>query len=159
MPAKENKTIVLEFYQAFDDRNIEQALAQLAPNFVAHMAGLSQPLDVNEFKQFGMMFYGAFADSQHQFEEVIVEDNKVVTSGTFTARHLGKFQGLPPTGKQIEIAIMHIDRLENGKIVEHWGQGDTQGLMKQLGIMFVPSPQLIAYILKNMLFKFFKISH
>ncbi|NER25190.1 MAG: ester cyclase [Symploca sp. SIO1C2] len=159
MSAQENKTIVLEFYQAFDDRNIEQALVQLDTNFVAHMAGLSQPLDVNEFKQFGMMFYAAFTDSQHQFEEVIVADNKVVTSGTFTARHLGKFQGLPPTGKQIEIAIMHIDRVEKGKIVEHWGQGDTQGLMKQLGIMFVPSPQLIAYILKNMLFKFFKISH
>ena len=33
---------------------------------------------------------------------------------------------------------MHIDKVENGKIVEHWGQGDARGLMKQLGIIFLP---------------------
>ena len=48
---------------------------------------------------------------------------------------------------------MHIDRIENGKIVEHWGQGDAQGLMKQLGIIFLPSPQLILNMFKNTLTK------
>lgn len=40
MSTEKNKAIVLQFYQAFDDRNIEQALDALAPNFIAHMAGL-----------------------------------------------------------------------------------------------------------------------
>jgi predicted ester cyclase len=31
---------------------------------------------------------------------------------------------------------MHIDRVENGQIAEHWGQGDALGLMQQLGIVF-----------------------
>ncbi|MGL6342600.1 MAG: ester cyclase [Waterburya sp.] len=153
MSIKANKAIVLEFYQAFDNRDIEQALNLIAPNFVAHMAGIPKPLNGEAFKQFGMRFYSAFTDSQHQFDEVIVEGGKVVTCGTFTAKHLGEFQGLPPTGKQIKIAIMHIDRLENGKIIEHWGQGDAQGLMQQLGIIFLPSPKLIPSILKSILFK------
>jgi predicted ester cyclase len=142
-----------EVQQAFDNRNIEQALNFLSPNFVAYMAGIPEPLDSKSFKHFGMAFYSAFTDGQHQFDEVIVEGNKVVTCGTFTARHLGEFQGIPPTGKQIKISIMHIDRVENSKIVEHWGQGDAQGLMQQLGIMFFPSPKLIPSILKNILFK------
>ncbi len=153
MSIEESKAIVLEFYQAFDNRNIEQAFSFLAPNFVAHMAGIPKPLDSDGFKQFGMEFYSAFTDGQHQFEEIIVESNKVVTYGIFTARHLGEFKGLPPTGKQIEISLMHIDQVENGLIVEHWGQGDVQGLMQQLGIMFLPSPKLIPHILKNVLFK------
>lgn len=70
--------------------------------------------------------------------------------------HTGDFQGLPPTLKQIQIAIMHIDRVEDSKIVEHWGQGDTQGLMRQLSIMFLPSPKLILPILKNSVSKLFK---
>lgn len=156
MSNEENKAIVLKFYQAFDHRNIEQALDFLAPNFIAHMAGIPEPLDSDSFRQFGMEFYSAFTDGQHQFDEVIVEGNKVVTCGTFTAKHLGEFQDIPPTGKQIKISIMHIDRVENGKIVEHWGQGDAQGLMQQLGIMFLPSPKLIPYILKNILFKVLK---
>jgi ketosteroid isomerase-like protein len=34
-PTEQNKDIVLQFYGAFDSRNISQALALLAPNFVA----------------------------------------------------------------------------------------------------------------------------
>lgn len=156
MSIKEQKATVLEFYQAFDDRNIDKAFALLSPNFVAHMAGVPEPMDIQGFKKFGMTFYSAFTDSQHSFDEIIIEDNKVVTCGTFTAMHTGDFQGLPPTLKQIQIAIMHIDRVEDSKIVEHWGQGDTQGLMRQLSIMFLPSPKLILPILKNSVSKLFK---
>jgi predicted ester cyclase len=137
---------------------MDQALDLLAPNFVAHLAGVPEPLDGEGFKQFGMSFYLAFNQGQHVFDEVIVSGDKVVTCGTFTATHLGEFQGLPPTGKQISLAIMHIDRVENGKIVEHWGQGDALGLMQQLGIVFLPGPKLLPFILKGIASKLFKKS-
>ncbi|AFY45828.1 ester cyclase [Nostoc sp. PCC 7107] len=153
---EQNKDIVLQFYRAFDNRNISQALALLSPNFVAHMAGIPTPLDTEGFKKFGMAFYLAFTNGQHTFDQVLIEGDKVVTCGTFTATHLGEFQGLPPTGKQIKLSIMHIDRIENGKIVEHWGQGDAFGLMQQLGIIFFPGPTLFPHIIKSLLSKPFK---
>lgn len=151
MTTEQNKEIILQFYKAFDDRQIERAFELLAPNFVAHMAGIIEPLDKDSFKEFGMSFYSAFSHGQHIFDEIIVTDDKIVTSGTFTAKHLGSFQDLPPTGKQISLSIMHIDRVEDGKIVEHWGQGDALGLMQQLGIVFLPGPKLLPYILKGIL--------
>ncbi|MEG4281434.1 ester cyclase [Microcoleus sp. MON1_C1] len=154
----QNKTIVLQFYKAFDDRKIEQALELLAPNFIARMAGMPEPLDGEGLKQFGMSFYLAFSQGKHVFDEVLVAGDKVVTCGTFTATHLGEFQGLPPTGKQISLAIMHIDRFENGKIAEHWGQGDALGLMQQLGIVFLPGPKLLPHILRGAASKLFKKS-
>jgi len=78
------------------------------------------------------------------------EGATVVTCGTFTATHLGEFQGLPPTGKPIQLSIMHIDRVQNGKITEHWGQGDALGLMQQLGIVFLPGLALVPHILKSL---------
>jgi len=156
MSSEKNKAIVLEFYSCFDNRNIDQALALLATNFVAHMAGVPEALDGDGFRQFGMAFYLAFRDGQHTFDEVIVEGDKVVTCGTFTARHLGEFQGLPPTLKQIKMSIMHIDSVKDGKIVEHWGQGDALGLMQQLGIVFLPGPRLLPKILQSLLSKMFK---
>lgn len=158
MSCDRNQSQVLQFYAAFDNRNIDQALAMLAPNFIAHMAGIPDPMNAEEFKAFGQTFYNAFTDSQHTFDQVIATDNQVVTCGTFTAAHKGSFQGLPPTDKKIQIAIMHIDRLENGQIVEHWGQGDAQGLMQQLGIIFLPGPQLISSMFKSITAKLFRTS-
>jgi predicted ester cyclase len=151
-----NKALVLQFYKAFDDRKIEQAFELLAPNFVAHLAGMPEPLNEAEFRKFGMSFYSAFSEGQQIFDEIVVSGDRVVTSGTFIATHLGEFQGLPPTGKQIKLAIMHIDRVENGKIVEHWGQGDALGLMQQLGIVFLPGPTLLPHILKGAISKVLK---
>jgi predicted ester cyclase len=156
MLTEPNKALVLRFYKAFDDRKMEQALDLLAPNFVAHLAGMPEPLDGEGFKQFGMSFYLAFSQGQHVFDEVIVSGDRVVTCGTFTATHLGEFQGLPPTGKQISLSIMHIDRVENGKIVEHWGQGDALGLMQQLGIIFLPGPKLFPHMLRGLGSKLFR---
>jgi steroid delta-isomerase-like uncharacterized protein len=156
MLTEQNKAMVLQFYQAFDDRQMEQALELLAPDFVAHLAGMPEPLDGEGFKQFGMSFYLAFSEGQHVFDQILVSDDKVVTCGRFTARHLGEFQGLPATGKQISLSIMHIDRVEDGKIVEHWGQGDALGLMQQLGIVFLPGPMLMPYILRGAVSKMFK---
>lgn len=158
MSIEQNKSTVLQFYKAFDNRNIDQALALLAPNFVAHLAGIPQPLDRESFKQFGMTFYLAFTNSQHSFDEVIVADDKVVTFGTFTATHLDEFQGIPATGKPIQLSIMHIDRVEKGNITEHWGQGDALGLMQQLGIIFLPGPALVPHILKSFSSKLFRKS-
>jgi steroid delta-isomerase-like uncharacterized protein len=156
MLPEQNKALVLQFYKAFDDRKMDQALDLLASDFVAHQAGVPEPLNGEGFKQFGMSFYLAFSQGQHNFDEIIVSDDRVVTCGTFTATHLGEFQGLPPTGKQISLSIMHIDRVEDGKILEHWGQGDALGLMQQLGIVFVPGPKLFPHILRGIASKLFR---
>jgi predicted ester cyclase len=138
MQNEQNKALVLQFYKAFDDRKIDQVLELLTPNFIAHIPGMLEPLDREGFKQFAVTFYLAFSQGPHIFDEVIVADDKVVTCGKFTARHIGEFQGLPPMGKQISLSIMHIDRIEDRKIAEHWGQGDVLGLMHQIGVTFLP---------------------
>jgi predicted SnoaL-like aldol condensation-catalyzing enzyme len=51
---EQNKALVLQFYKAFDDRKMEQALELLSANFIAHLAGVPEPLDGEEFKQFGI---------------------------------------------------------------------------------------------------------
>jgi len=42
--------------------------------------------------------------------------------------------------------------------INHWGQGDALGLMQQLGVIFLPSPKLLPYILKGIVSKLFKKS-
>ncbi len=50
----------------------------------------------------------------------------------------GDFQGLPPTGKQVVISAIAIERIKDGQIVERRVQGDWLGMMQQLGLMPAP---------------------
>jgi predicted ester cyclase len=45
----------------------------------------------------------------------------------------GSFLGLPPSGAPIEIDVFDIARVQDGRIVEHWGVADQMGILLQLG--------------------------
>jgi predicted ester cyclase len=140
---KTPKQSVLELYAAFDNGEFELVRSMMSEDFSAHLVGMPALLDRSAFIEFGVAFRSAFPDGCHQFDEVIAEDNRVVTIGRFRATHLGKFQGLPATGKSVEIEVMHIDKLIDNRIVYHWGQGNQAGMMQQLGIVFIPGLSLI----------------
>ncbi|MCC5635497.1 ester cyclase [Nostoc sp. CHAB 5844] len=144
MPSEQNKSIVLQMYKSFDQGDLAALQELLAPNFVAHMPGVNEPLNREAFMQSILgVFRSAFPDGVHQFEDVIAEGDKVVTRGTFIGTHRGELQGIPPTGKQVIIPFFHIDRIVDDQLVEHWGQTDLLGLMQQVGIISLPSVGLI----------------
>jgi predicted ester cyclase len=41
--------------------------------------------------------------------------------------------GRPPSGNPIRIIGMNMERLENGKIVEHWSYPDKLSALQQIG--------------------------
>jgi predicted ester cyclase len=65
-------------------------------------------------------------------EDVIAEDDKVAVRLTSSARHTGTFMGMPPTGKRYTISEIHIFRIRNGQVAEHWHEFDKLSLMQQL---------------------------
>ena len=43
MTSEQNKEIILNFYQSFDNRQMDEAMELLSFDFVAHLAGITQP--------------------------------------------------------------------------------------------------------------------
>jgi steroid delta-isomerase-like uncharacterized protein len=78
-------------------------------------------------------------DAHITVNDVIGEDDKVVVRVTSTARQSGEFMGMPPSGRSYKIDEIHIFRMQDGKVVEHWHQGDWLGMMRQLGAL--PGPK------------------
>ena len=93
-------------------------------------------------KQFYGMLRAAFPDLHFTIEDQIAAGDRVVTRWTANGTHNGEFQGISPTGKQITIAGIDIDRLANGMVVECWPVADELGLLRQLGA--IPAPELVA---------------
>ena len=139
-----NEQIVLELYAAFDRSEFDIVRSMMAEDFTTDLVGMPTQLNREAFIQFGQEFLKAFPDTCHQFDKVIATDNRVVTIGKFRGTHLGNFQGLPATGKSLEVEVVHLDELSNGKIVYHWGQGNQAGMMQQLGIVFIPGVSLVS---------------
>jgi predicted ester cyclase len=78
-------------------------------------------------------FRAAFPDFRATILDQIAEGDKVVTRKVFRGTHGGPFQGLEPTGREVEIHVIDIVRVADGKIVEHWNCVDRLGLLAQLG--------------------------
>ncbi len=135
MSLEQNKEIVVKMYQAFDRQDVEQGREFLSANVVGQGLDAVARKGVDGFMKYAMSIFRAFPDGYHVLEEVIAEGDKVVTRGIFRGTHQGELMGISPTNKQIEFSVVHIDRIINGKVVEHWGQADVFGMMQQLGIV------------------------
>jgi steroid delta-isomerase-like uncharacterized protein len=84
----------------------------------------------------------AFPDFKVKIERQIAEGDFVVQHVSATGTMKGDFAGMPASGKRATWEAVHISRLANGKIVEHWSVQDQLGMLQQLG--FVPRPEATA---------------
>jgi steroid delta-isomerase-like uncharacterized protein len=135
----ENKAIARRFFELFSQGDMDTIGRELlSPDIMAHFPGMPGPLNLESYKQVGLMFRSAFPDIQDTVEDQIAEGDKVVTRITSRGTHQGELMGIPATGKQYTITAMVIDRIIEGRIVERWAQFDQLGMLQQLGV--VPTP-------------------
>lgn len=106
-----------------------------SPSMVDHSAPPESPPGIEGAKQMIGMFRAAFPDMHVTTEDLIAEGDKVVCRVTFRGTHRGEFMGIAPTGKQVSVASIEINRIVAGKIVERWELVDQMGMMQQLGVI------------------------
>jgi predicted ester cyclase len=110
------------------------------PDSVNHRGGGGMPRGPAGFRQIVRWINAAFADVSITPEDVIARDDKVVARTRFRGLHVGPFQGIPPTHRTIEFDQIHIWRLEDGRIAEHWACMDELTGLRQMGAA-LPQPR------------------
>jgi len=75
----------------------------------------------------------ALSDVAFTVNDLVAEDDLVCARLTASATQTGPFMGMPATGRHYEIEELHLFRVRDGQVVEHWHQFDQMGLMRQLG--------------------------
>jgi predicted ester cyclase len=88
--------------------------------------GVCQPSD---------LFRGALEGFAAEILDQVAEGDKVVTRKVFRGVHREDFLGVPPTGREVEITVIDIVRIADGRIVEHWNVVDQLGLLRRLGAL------------------------
>jgi predicted ester cyclase len=123
--------VVEEVWNKGDFRLVPQ---MFGPHVVLHYRGRDFPLTPESGVQAVQMWRDGFPDFHFKLEDMIVQGNKIALRIPFTGIHLGKFWGLEPTGKKINVTETLILRVEDGKIAEMWEDYDEYGMRIQLGL-------------------------
>jgi predicted ester cyclase len=77
----------------------------------------------------------AFPDLTIRVESVIAEGDRVALLCWATGTHRGDFAGIPATGKSVTYQVVVMDRLQDGKIVQHNASPDLMAVLVQLGAL------------------------
>ena len=77
----------------------------------------------------------AFPDLRTAEADSVKEGDKVAFRWLLSGTHQGEFMGVAATGRRVEVMGMDIVRVADGQIVEHWGEFDAMGLLRQIGVI------------------------
>ena len=135
----QNKAIVRKFGERMNAQDVEGALAHFGPSFIDHAVRPGMPPGIEGTRLFFNMLFTAFPDLHGTIQDIIAEGDKVVDRMTCEGTHQGMFMGVPPTGKSVKWSFIDINRIADGKVVEHWAEVDTMGILQQLGLVPPPS--------------------
>lgn len=109
-----NKEIIREFYENIVSNNlIEQLENYIAENCIAEIRKHLKAIR-HTYPDYKMKILRQFEDGEFVISEFIME-------GTFQ----NDWIGIKATGEKLKISGVDIDKVENGKIVEHSGATNT----------------------------------
>ena len=80
-----------------------------------------------------------FSDFRIEIEDIVAQDDMVWFRNRATGTNDGPFMGFPPTQRTVDVDVIDIVRIRDGRVVEHWGVPDQLGVLFQLGL-FSPPP-------------------
>jgi steroid delta-isomerase-like uncharacterized protein len=114
--------------------NVETLESIFAEDVVDHNAFPGQPAGREGMEQTLLAYRAAFPNLTLTNDDIVVGSDRVVLRWTAVGTHEGELMGIPATGASVTMTGIDILRVENGQVVERWGEFNGLELMQQLGV-------------------------
>ena len=128
-----NKELFRRFVEAWNSRDTSGMYEVWSPNLVHHHRDGDYGRD--EVLTLMSGFMEAFPDLRFEVQQVLADGDFVSARMIARATHQQDFAGFPATGREVEVTVMGMIRISDGRIVEHWNVMDELALMQQLGLV------------------------
>ncbi|GAB3928726.1 ester cyclase [Kribbella albertanoniae] len=120
----------VDYLRTGDDAILEEAFA---PDFLDHVSGRR---GVEIMRIVRGWIAASFADAVYEVHGVTTGGGLVMLWFSSRARHVGnafpQFAGREPTGRVIVAEAVHIFRVVDGRLAEHWAVRDDLGVQRQI---------------------------
>jgi predicted ester cyclase len=155
-----NKELVRRYFDAMGRGALDEATGFWASEATNHASGRKGQQPSRGREAIGAvhrMLRAAFPDRQYLIDDLIAEGDQVVcrmtVSGEFGGAPARPSTPMPPSwvgvegtelvpasgiGKPYSVKQVHIFRIANGQITDHWAARDDLGLLLQLGAIAAP---------------------
>ncbi|MFL5700011.1 MAG: ester cyclase [Ktedonobacteraceae bacterium] len=125
MPAEANKALMRRlFEEGFHSGKLAVVDEIFHPNFVDRSTP-EQPPGTEGVKDYISMVRTGFPDISITIEDLVAEEERVVVRTTWRGTHLGEYEGIAPTGKQVRRSMIQIFHVKDGKLLEEWSEGES----------------------------------
>lgn len=132
-PLNHNKeTARRVFAEILSEGHFERASQLYSPQFKNH--GLRQDVGLQEDQAAARGWKQAFPDLSIVPEKLVAEGDLVSVYWTARGTNTGEGNGLPATGKHLELSGITIWRVVDGRITDEWSAFDQLSIQEQLGL-------------------------
>ena len=133
MSPEDNKALVQRFFEeVVNQRNLAALDQFVSPNAINHTVASGLPPGPMQFLS---LHLSAFPDVKATVEDLLADGDKVVARVSYRGTQQGAFRTISPTSKPITVMGINIFRIDNGKMLEHWGLIDRLSALQQLGVV------------------------
>ncbi len=138
MDTTSNKELIRRFYEEVVNTGNTDRMAEFISPDVVETDGISR---VHSGIQ-GMIDHvrgvrTTYPDLTVTIERQIAEGDWVVSVITARGTHLGEWLGMAPTGRQLVYGGVNVDKVVDGKLVEHGGAANLLGPLLEIGAVKV----------------------
>ncbi len=107
-----------------------------SPDLVEHQFGLAgeNAAALENLKAAMRQVSGAIPDVRFTIEDSVEQGDKLWARVRARGTATGPFFG-PPSGRPVDITVIDVVRVVDGRIVEHWGVPDRFALLAQTGVL------------------------
>lgn len=131
----ENQALIIRYFErVWNQGHLDELDEMISADYINHSPGMPNPEPgPRGLKPIVATLREAFPDLNYVIKNMVVSPVQVAVHTIMRGTHCGDLFGFAATGKRVEVSQMQIERIENGKIVEHWRLTDDLSFMKQLG--------------------------
>jgi steroid delta-isomerase-like uncharacterized protein len=136
---EESVAVVRKLYDLWNERDLDGALELAADDVEVRLVALGQTLTGREgFRRFMDRFATASSDMKKAVTNQVASEDQVVSEFTLRGTHDGPLQTptgeIPPTGRSIELQVVEVVGIRDGKVVSIANYSDTATLTRQLSV-------------------------
>jgi predicted ester cyclase len=138
MSNAENKRLVRRYLEEIvNTGNVDRLAEFISPDYRERGDKTGQSSGLEGAKRHVLGVRQTYPDLHVTVDQQIAEGEWVVTRITARGTHSGAWLGIAPTGKKVEITGVNIDRVVDGRIVEHGGAANLLEPLLAIGAIQV----------------------